>query len=292
MVPFLLSFSLFLFFYTGAPLLAVHAPQRILDQGVAQGWWKALHYPNPSNPSSTQINLVATPQNKPYQKAQQCSKQCDIDGCGGFSFTHEICLLRGKTYQPTLNAGYVAKDTCRATNEAVRSDAVTGPSDVAAKAEGKCQRLERSIPQPAGEYFQQCNLPRCTTVESLNGGNWHDWNLDAPFPTGTRDFVYYPSKKNCFLPAYNRSEIRTLLGGEGAPLNNEAWLIIAGGSNSFGMAATVMKAVHNDGTDPPKLVQIADSQNAWTGRGINKYDSNRLNMWSTNCVVGRDLWCL
>ena len=271
-----------------APLLSVHAPQSILDQGIAQDWWNILTYPNPNLNPSVVVNdvlLVPTPNNQPYSKAITCSKECKMnDNCGGFSFTHGVCLLRGKVYQPISQKddSYVAIDTCRATNIALRSDSITGPGFEASTLSGTCTQLERTIPEPAGAWFKKCDVPRCTTIEDANGGDWLQWELDAPFPRYTKDFVFHPKNYKCFFPMYNRTEIRTLLGGENAPANNEAWVVVIGGSNSFGMGAAVMKAVHNSGGEVDTLIQNGD---VWTGRGISKADSTKLNLWKINCVV-------
>ena len=267
-----------------ATLLAVHAPQHILDHGVAQGWWKSLHFPNPASPSSlSSVDLVATPNGQPYATALLCSKACTVDsGCGGFSSTHGICLLRGKIYQPVQNAMYSADTACRAMNAAIFSDSVAGPGDEAAKAAGKCTRSERKVPQPAGEWFDKCDVPRCTNIEDSEEGDWYDWLLGAPFPEGHKDFVYFPRSKKCYFPMYNRSEIRTLLGGQGAPPGTETWVILSGGSNSYGMGASVMKAVHNVGGEKDLLVANGD---VLIGRGISFDQAQLMNRWQKNCIV-------
>ena len=256
-----------------APLLAVHAPRSVLDKGTLQGWWDALSYTDldASAPSSAP-DLVATSGNKPYPTALACSQACTGD-CRGFSFTHGICLLRGSTVRPLPGgAGYSPTTSCRAANAAVRTDALAGPPQG-----GKCVRLTRTIPQPAGAWFDKCDVPRCTTTEDVEEGKWYDWGLDAPFASGTRDYAYYPKDGKCYFPVYNHSEIRALLGGEGAVggNGNEAWVVLGGGSNSFGMGGAVMKAVHNTGSD----------DDGKDGKGISQPESLNMNAWQTNCLV-------
>ena len=66
-----------------------------------------------------------------------------------------------------------------------------------------------------------------------------------------------------------------MLGGEGASRSTglETWVVVGGGSNSYGMGGAVMKAVHNTGLDDGK------------GSGISKQESAGMNIWQTNCIV-------
>eukprot|EP00947_MAST-08B_sp_MAST-8B-sp1_P001677 g1677.t1 len=147
-----------------------------------------------------------------------------------------------------------------------------------------CVKSERAVPPPASAWFQQCNVARCTKTEDLEDGDFFQWDLDASFPSGTKDFAYQPGGSaargtadgHCFFPVYNRTEIRALLGGLGAAGGNgsEAWVLISGGSNSFGMAGTVMKAVHNTGVDDGK-----------DGKGISETMSRGMNYFNDNCIV-------
>jgi hypothetical protein len=267
-----------------APLLAVHAARDVLDQGNAQGWWQRLRYANAENASLPEIKRIATPSNKPYATAKQCSEACvPADDCGGFSFTHGVCLLRGKVYQPAVVAGqaYTINASCPSPNAAVSSDVLTGPAWQSRPS--TCFRIDRTIPQPAKSWFDQCDTARCTKTEDVGiHGNWLTWNLPAPFEQGTRDFAFQAkpehtsaSTKTCYFPVYNRTEIRAMLGGEGAARSTglETWVIVAGGSNSFGMGGAVMKAVHNTGN------------NDGDGSGISKQESSGMNIWQTNCLV-------
>ena len=274
-----------------ASLLAVHTTQAILDMGTAQGWWEDLTYADPNNAKPTTIELVPTPNSKPFTTALLCAKACqaNTNNCGGFSFTHGVCLLRGQTHAPTTgNFDTSLALSCRATNAAVRSDALTGASFVSTTEQNKCSRLERTIPQPATNFFDRCDVPRCTELEDANTGEFFRWDLDAPFESGTRDFAYNPGGNGkCYFPVYNRTEIRTLLGGQGAAPGNEAWAIMTGGSNSYGMGGAVMRAVHNSGGEDTKLVEKVDPATGLTileGRGISEKDKG-LSQWGVHCLV-------
>jgi hypothetical protein len=70
---------------------------------------------------------------------------------------------------------------------------------------------------------------------------------------------------------YNRTELKSMLS------EKETWVIIGGGSNSYGMGATVMKAVHNDDGASPSP---NDGNNGFTYS-----DSIKYNQWRKNCVV-------
>ena len=271
-----------------APLLAVHAPQRLLDQGVANGWWDHLRR---ADPTSTlvlaDVQLVATPNGIPYLTAQECSQVCgDLPACDGFSFTLGLCLLRGTAYQPAEYAGegYSINTSCTAPF----NDALAGPprrgfaSNV--NGLGACVRARtgREHPEPAKTWFDQCDLPRCTKTEDVGpGGTWFDpWDLPAPFPQNMRDFVFQakpPDREDgssCYFPAYNRDEIRTLLGGVGSPAGTEAWVIVAGGSNSYNMGGTVFKAVHNTGLN-----------DGVGGKGLSGATVGGLSKWQTHSLT-------
>ena len=263
-----------------APLLEVHAPQEILDRGVEQGWWDDFLYAEDSK-NATQAKLVATPHGKPYQTAKKCSQAC-TGKCGGFSFTHGICLLRGHVYQPEhmRNLSYSVNTSCSAEDPAVRLDAIAGPSWNQVSSAGTCTRQRRTVPQPYKEWFERCDIHRCTKPEDVGpGGEWLRWDLTAPFEQGTRNFAFKArpgggdSEGTCYFPVYNRTEIRALLGGEGSDPGLETWVIVLGGSNSYGMGGAVMKAVHNTGADDGG------------GSGISEGDSQEMNIWRKNCIV-------
>ena len=248
--------------------------------GIAQGWWDAVAYQDPNTP--TTVQLIATPNNQPYSKAETCAKAC-VGACGGFSFTHGICFLRGTT---ALGSYHTANTSCRASNDAVRSDALAG-SSFADSSRGACVRLERTVPQPMKTFFDQCDVPRCAMMEDANSGEFLRWDLSAPYEAGTRDFAFHTDNGRCYFPAYNRSEIRTILGGVGAKANTETWVIITGGSNSYGMGATVIKAVHNSGGETTNLVSKTDPVSQLTvleGYGISESEASTYG-WETHAIV-------
>jgi hypothetical protein len=174
-----------------APLLAVHAAQGVLDQGTAQGWWESLRYADNAKTAAgagaaaaaPAVKLVATPSDKPYAAARKCSEACTpADDCGGFSFTHGVCLLRGKAYQPALVSGlaYTTNTSCPSANAAISSDVLTGPAWQSRPS--TCFRIDRTVPQPAKTWFDQCDTARCTKTEDVGiHGNWLKWSLPAPF---------------------------------------------------------------------------------------------------------------
>ena len=103
-------------------------------------------------------------------------------------------------------------------------------------------------PIPAGSFFERCDVSRCTDTSAAleAGGTFHQWNLDPPFPDGERDYAFVPNDdkdgNKCFFPVYNRTEIRAMTQEQGG-----VWLITSGGSNSYGAASAIFKAVHDDG---------------------------------------------
>jgi peptidoglycan/LPS O-acetylase OafA/YrhL len=248
-----------------APLLAVHAPQFILDKGVQHRWW------------DSNVVMVDTGSD-PYATARKCSKKCTElttpTACSGFTMTHGICLLRGSIDIGGDNklTGINSTAYCRASSASVRQNSLSGPPYHVAQTM-ECAPEARFLPP----WFEQCDLPRCTDAD-VEGGSWYSgssagwWTLGGSFPADTRDYVYQPKDGKCFFPVYNRTELR-----DGMLSPAGAWVLIGGGSNSFGMGATVMKAIHNDDGGSP-------SPNNGN-RGITEAQSDQFNKWRINAIV-------
>ena len=231
-----------------AKLIAVHAPEYIINRGEIHGWWKELEYGIASN-----VKLVSTGKH-PLEYAADCAKLC-INECGGFSFTRGICFLREKV----RGEEYSLNLTCPAPTAELRRDAIAGPS-----AGGACIGSRRKVPSPQSDWFEKCDLPRCPGVHTEQG-KIVQWDLGAGFPEATRNFAFQPGNNgDCYFPMYNRSEII-----HGILQPKEAWVFTMGGSNSYGLGSNTMKVVHDDGF----------------GNGYSLAEANANNKWNKRCIV-------
>jgi len=240
-----------------ATLLAVHTTQFLLDVGSNHGWW-----------DESIVSTVVTG-TAPYMAARDCAKACSAITspipCGGFTMVFGICFLRSNL--PSGLGGGEPISFCRATNPLTKKNAISGPPFHVSQAMS-CSPEARYLP----EWFEKCDVPRCTSLDEVNAdGAWDTWEVETPpFPDSTRNLAYRPKDGTCFYPIYNRTEMREgLLQSDGG-----TWVMVCGGSNSFGMGATWIKAVHNNDWVIPTA-----------GHGISKAESSTQSSWRANVIV-------